>query len=77
MSDTSHPLDTLHGGPFDGLYLVDEHYCEEYIYVSAGQCRVAVYERSETTGLLEFTKYRPTGEGCMPDIRPDRREASQ
>ena len=77
MSDISHPSDTLHGGPFDGLYLEDEHYCEECVYVSAGQCRLAVYERSETTGLLEFTKYRPTGEGFMPDIRPNSREVSE
>lgn len=73
MSTEYQPTDTLHGGPFDGLYIVDEWYGSSYLYVDCGSHRVAFYERDDA-GLLLFRGYRPIGEGCMPHIRPEREE---
>lgn len=67
------PSDTLHGGPFDGLWLDDEHWGSAYLYVSLGGGRVAVYKTLTQGGeVLQFTGYRKTGEGCMPHIYPDK-----
>lgn len=63
--------DKLIGGPFDGLVVPDDLLAQCWANVDLGDYRVAVYVRGKD-GRLAFKEVRRTGEGCHPDIWPNK-----
>ncbi len=64
----------LIGGPFDGLEYESEG--AGCVYVDADAERVAVYEMANSRSAeLVFTGMKRKGEGCHPDIYPQRQQS--
>lgn len=64
----------LKGGPYDGLRLVDlMGQWNTWVNVKHKEGVVAVY--IDITGNCQdyvFSGFKKTGEGCMPDVHPNR-----
>ncbi len=63
----------LVGGPFDGLKIdcdPNGDYGSCY-YINLDTKRVAIYEEDEEE-VMRFTGTRKKGEGCMPDVYPEK-----
>lgn len=61
---------SLRGGPYDGLRL-DPAGWNTWIYVKHSDDTVAVYVSDQNCNY-SFARLQKMGEGCMPDVYPNR-----